>query len=277
MVNINVLIGLLLSSALGASAAWQTLAPGLDLRTLTTVESSYVGDSKITVLRVDPKLWNLEFVGINQTGESVGRTARAWCRKHRLVAAINAGMFGADYKTHLGYLRFRDRVYSSRVNSYQSVAAFDPRDGSNVPPFRIFDLDAPGVTMKRILRDYCSAIQNLRLVKRPGRNVWSRQDRQWSEAALGEDKDGRILLICCRSPFSMYDLNQELLKSDLGLVAAQHLEGGPEVQLYLRVGKVERELFGSFETLFKENDLNPIAWPIPNVLGIRAKGIESKR
>jgi hypothetical protein len=30
-------------------------------------------------------------------------------------------------------------------------------------------------------------------------------------------------------------------------------------------------MFGSCETNFKENDSNSIAWPIPNVLGIRQR------
>jgi len=70
----------------------------------------------------------------------------------------------------------------------------------------------------------------LRLIKKPGINVWQQQDREWSEAAIGEDKEGRILLIFSRSSFSMYDFNKELLQSGIGIVAAQHLEGGPEAQ-----------------------------------------------
>jgi len=228
------------------------------------------GDSRITVLRIDPKLWELEYASINRTGEALGRTAREWCGKYKLTAAINAGMFAADFKTHLGYVRFRDKVYSSRVNSYQSVAAFDPKR-KGLPAFRIFDLDAPGVSMKSILKDYSSAVQNLRLIRRPGANVWGKQEKKWSEAALGEDKEGRILFIFCRSPFSMRDLNRELLESGIDLVAAQHLEGGPETQLYFRAGKVEQELIGSFETFFKEDDANNIPWPIPSVLGVRSK------
>jgi len=41
--------------------------------------------------------------------------------------------------------------------------------------------------------DYSSAIQNLRLIKKPGINVWNRQNRKWSEASIGEDDKGRIL------------------------------------------------------------------------------------
>ena len=94
-------------------------------------------------------------------------------------------MFGTDQKTHLGYLRYREHINNSHQNSYQSVAAFDPRDSAGTSRFRIFDLDAPGVTFRGILKDYASAVQNLRLVKRPGRNQWGQQERKWSEAALG--------------------------------------------------------------------------------------------
>ncbi len=150
-------------------------------------------------------------------------------------------MFATDYRTHVGYLRAGDHVNNGRFNKYQSVAAFGP-ERTGLPRFRIFDLDAPGTRREAILRDYSSAVQNLRLIKRPGENRWSRQKKAWSEAALGEDGAGRILFIFCRSPFTMYDLNHELLGLGIGLVAAQHLEGGPEAQLYVHVGETEIEM-----------------------------------
>ena len=123
--------------------------------------------------------------------------------------------------------------------------AFDPKKGKDIPSFRIFDLDASGVTMQSILDDYNSAIQNLRLIKKPGINVWQQQDREWSEAAIGEDKEGRILFIFSRSSFSMYDFNKELLQSGIGIVAAQHLEGGPEAQFYLKINDFKIDMCGS--------------------------------
>jgi hypothetical protein len=84
---------------------------------------------------MDPKLWELAAIGVSQTGESSGHTAREWSEKHRLVAAINAGMFEGDQKTHLGYMLCRGHVYTRHANKYQSVAAFDPRDGKDVPRF----------------------------------------------------------------------------------------------------------------------------------------------
>lgn len=269
---LGALLALLPVLLAGANHGWQTLAPGMELGYVTAQAPSAAGDSRITVLRIDSKFWELAPVGVSQTGEASGHTAREWCAKHKLVAATNAGMFASDQKTHLGYLRYRESVFTSHVNQYQSIAAFDPREGKEVPRFRIFDLDAPGVTLQSIQQDYHSAVQNLRLVKRPGTNQWPQQTRKWSEAALGEDDAGRILFIFSRSPFSMHDLNQELLTAGIGLVAAQHLEGGPEAQLYLHSGATELEMFGSYETSFKENDNNAIPWPIPNVLGVRPRG-----
>ena len=270
LLAVAILLAVFCGLAADTPSGWQSLAPGMEFKSFKTGKPSMVGDSRITILRIDPNLWELEVAGISETGEPAGHTAREWCEKRNFSAAINAGMFAADGKTHLGYQRFREHINNSRANNYQSVAAFDPLD-SKLPRFRIFDLDASGITFHDILRDYASVVQNLRLVKRPGANQWSQQDKQWSEAALGEDSAGRILFIYSRSPFSMHDLNRELLAAGIGLVAAQHLEGGPEAQLYVLVGGTEIETFGSYETSFKQNDENPAAWPVPNVLGVRPR------
>jgi hypothetical protein len=264
------LLGLSLLQIVSPASDWKTVAPGMDYKYIAARTPSAVGDSRIFILRVDPNLWQLEAFGISQTGESTGHSARDWSQQHKFSAAINAGMFATDFKTHLGYMGSAAHVNNSHPNAYQSVAAFDPRD-SHSAPFRIFDLDAPGFHFADIRKDYASALQNLRLIKKPGSNQWSQQDRQWSEAALGEDDAGRILFIYSRSPFSMHDLNNELLAAGIGIVAAQHLEGGPEAQLYLHVGSLEMELYGSHETSFRENDSNSAAWPVPNILGLRAR------
>ena len=254
-----------------AASTWTSLAPGMDYINLVAKRSSTVGDSHIFILRMDPNLWQLEALGISQTGDTASHTAREWSQREKFVAAINAGMFATDIKTHVGYMGSSSHVNNGKVNAYQSIAAFDPRDAKTSPPFRIFDLDAPGISFDSIRKDYASSVQNLRLIKRPGLNQWPQQEKKWSEAALGEDDKGRILFIYSRSPFSMHDLNEELLSSGIGIVAAQHLEGGPETQLYLHVGSTEVEMFGSYETNFKENESNPAPWPIPNILAIRPR------
>ena len=262
---------ILISLAAGAPSGWRQVAPGMELGIFTADRTSPAGDSRITVLRIDPNLYDLVFVGLGLTGDPGGRTVRQWCEKHGLAAGINAGMYAMDYRTHIGYLRYRGRLHSGRVNGYRSVAAFDPKEGKNLPRFRIFDLDAPGVTLETILADYESAVQNLRLIKRPGLNQWKLQDKSWSEAALGKDSSGRILFIFSGSPYTMHDFNRELLSLGIGVVAAQHLEGGPQAQMYLRAGGEELEMAGSSDAPLPGNGGKPVAWPVPNVLGVRPR------
>jgi hypothetical protein len=130
--------------------------------------------------------------------------------------------------------------------------------------------------MESILQDYASLVQNLRLIKRPGQNRWRQQEEMWSEAALGEDESGRILFIFCRSPYTMHDLNNELLRLGIGVVAAQHLEGGPQAQLYIQAGNMEFEISGSHGTSFRQDNDTSVAWPIPNVLGVRPRAAATK-
>ena len=267
---IQYIILLIFTTSVLAEGAWQTLAPGMELGTFSVGQSGKPYKSQVTILRIDPVYWSLEFTGISLTGDSNGKTARQWSRTHQFTAVINAGMFATDYQTHIGYLRFRGHVNNDNVNNYQSVAAFDRRR-EDLPHFRLFDLDSPDIKLSSILRDYASVVQNLRLIKRPGQNRWQRKDEYWSEAALGEDSSGRILFIFSPHPYNMHDFNNELLNLDINLVAAQHLEGGLQAQLYVNAGGVELELSGNQASDFHQQNGISFAWPIPNVLGVRPR------
>ena len=247
---------------------WNQIAPGMHTCTVHSKVRAPVGDGRIVVVRVDPAKWAFTLLSLGDASNSKKDAARGWAQRNGLVLATNAGMFETDFRTHVGYMASPTRVNSDRINHYLSVVAFDPRQPTKRPAFRIFDLDQPGITIPAIRKDYGSVVQNLRLVKKPGRNRWPQQPKRWSEAALGEDKQGRALFVFSRTPFSMRDLNLTLLRSKIGLVALQHLEGGPEAQLYVDVPGTKFELFGSFETDFRDDDSNNEPWPIPNVIGV---------
>ena len=238
--------------------AWVPWEPGFDVRVFETTEKSRIGDSRVVVARVDPRVWRLSLhPGSKRTGEQ-------WAADKGLVAVTNAGMFHKDHRTHVGSMRVEGVEVGRQAAEYQSVAEFGE---SSTPPFRIRDLDGEFPA-----EDYPNQVQNLRLIKHVGENRWSKQDKRWSEAALGEDEQGNALLIFSRSPWSMHDLNEELLAADLGLVAAQHLEGGPEATLFIELGGCRFDGFGSYETGFVESDDNDKAWGLPNVLGVSRTG-----
>ena len=223
--------------------AWSAWAPGLELRSL----------QGMVVVRADPTQWTLELHGPKS------QTAREHAAEQSLSLATNAGMFHTDHRTHVGSLVVSGEDKGRPAPSYQSLAELQPS-------FRLVDLDEASEASTAT-----HAVQNLRLIKKPGENRWSQQDKRWSEMLLAEDAQGRALFVFSRAPHTMHDLNELLLASDLGVVAAQHLEGGPEAQLFLSVGGCELEAVGSYETGFLESEANQVAWPVPNVLGLRPR------
>lgn len=254
----------------GVREIWRELVPGLDLARFPVREPAAPGDSSLVIVRIDPRQWDLGLYCAARDSAGQSRTARDWARARGLSVVINAGMYATDYRSHVGYLRADEHRGGDLVRSYRSVAAFGPRK-EGVAPFRIHDLEGDLFDPGPLIEQYRFVVQNLRLVRRPGVNVWQESGRRWSEAALGEDTEGRALFIFCREALSMPQLNRLLQRLPIGLVAAQHLEGGPEAQLFLEAGARRLELFGSFETGFREDDANPAPWPVPNVIGVRPR------
>ncbi|NOY58340.1 MAG: phosphodiester glycosidase family protein [Calditrichaeota bacterium] len=247
---------------------WERIDEGLFIGEFISQQKSIVGDSKIVIIKINPDKYLFKLLSSRELNVP-NMTAAEWCKKYRLIGAINAGMFQADGKTNVGYMKNYNFINNPKINpKYKSVAAFNPLDNKR-PLFRIYDLDIHDA--REIIDTYNIVVQNLRLIKRPGKNRWSPQKKKWSEAALGEDKEGNVLFIFSSSPYSMHDFNNILLKLPIGIVAAQHLEGGPEASLYFSYKGKTIQLFGSYETNFNENDSNNSYWPIPNIIGISKK------
>jgi hypothetical protein len=192
------------------------------------------------------------------------RTAAEWCRFKSLAAAINLGMYAQDLLKNVGHAHRPQHVNNGAwAAAYKSALGLGPRR-KELPPALMVDLDVPGARER--LAPYGTVVQNLRLIRAPGRNVWAPQPRRWSEAAVAADTQGRILFIFSRPPHAMADLNGKLLSLPLGISTAMHVEGGPEASLSIHAGGVDLDLNGSFETGFNENDGEVRQWPIPNVL-----------
>ncbi len=255
----------LILAVLSASPAptFKTLAPGVEYAVFEFVPNPEVGDGRLHVVRLDR---NARLKTVLSSAEGVSnRTAGQWADGLGLVAAINLGMFETDYRSNVGYCRAGTHENNPIWNKYQSVLVFGPRR-NGLPQFDLLDLDSPGARERA--SDYENAIQNLRLIKGGGVNVWKPSARKWSEAAVALDGRGRLLFLHTRTPLTMHDFNGRLLKLPLGIIRAMHVEGGPEASMSIRTAEVSLDLSGSYETGFNEDDRNPGQWPIPNVVGV---------
>ena len=243
------------------------LVDGMEYRTYQQSTPS-AGGSKIHVLRIDPSRLRLKLLAASQ-GDGKLRTASEWCHDFRLLASINAGMFLKDYSTNVGYLRTGAHIQNGRWNRrYASALAFDPANQDR-PSALMVDLDEPGSRKK--LEGYGAVVQNLRLLKADGQNVWAPSDRKWSEAALAMDRQGKILFFFCQAPMAMWQFNQIIMSLGLDIVRAMHLEGGPLASLSVNTGNLSLDLAGLYEWGGSAENLSGRQMPIPNVIGVAIK------
>lgn len=266
-----ILLLLLITNAYGQEGGWKQLDDGLFYGYFASSVKSVSGDSKILVVRIDPKVYNFRLLSASELiPGSPALTVKDWVTKYNLIAAINAGMFQADFKANVGYMKNFTHLNNPRFHkTYTSVFAFNPRK-AELPAAMVFDTDVKEI--REVVAEYHTVIQNLRLIKRPGQVRWAQQDKRWSEAALGQDQDGNILFIFSESPYTMYELSKTLLSLPIKLDCAMHLEGGPAASLYLRHNGVEIVRVGRHELAsLVVGDVNNEFLPIPNVIGIVKK------
>jgi uncharacterized protein YigE (DUF2233 family) len=251
---------LLAPTPASAAVAWRTLSPGLEHG--QTQIASTIGDRQLHIVRIDPA--HNRFVLLTSAAtNATPRTARQWASENNLLAATNAGMFRAN-RLPVGFAKVSGRVIQPTLTSDRSIFTFDG-DSAHL-------LDTECETFDASAHD--NALQSIRMISCTGRNVWSQQPRIWSTACIAEDASGKILFLHARSPLSVHDFIDAIRALPLDLARAMYLEGGPEATLFARgaAGSAAIERFGSYETGFNENDDNTVAWPLPNIIGVVARG-----
>jgi hypothetical protein len=253
------------SSATVESAPWQKLAEGLELGVFEAPVASEIGDSKIRVLRIEPRHFKLKLLNASASEQGRPLSTKEWCRRHGLAAAINASMYQEDYRSSVSLMRTIAHVNNPRLSKDMTILAFDNRH-PNVPPVKIIDRQCDDFETWE--KKYGTLIQSIRMISCTGKNVWTQQPHKWSTAAIGTDDRNRVLFIHVGSPYSTHDVIDILQNLPLGLVRAMYTEGGPQAQLYIRIGEHEYEFVGNYEIALQGNMKKLISRPVPNVIGI---------
>jgi hypothetical protein len=252
----------------GKQDRWRKLDDGLHVAEFAAPRKSHAGNSKITVIRVDPERFAFRVFSAVQD-DSTNLTVRQWCERHALVGAINAGMYAKDYLTHVGYMKNDGQVLNRTVRKdYKAALLCDPI-APGIPSAQLVDFECQDFPL--LAGRYRTAVQNLRMISCRRANVWSQQKRRWSTAALGMDSRGNLLLIFCQSPYSVHDLNDMLLELPLDLSRAMYLEGGAPASLYMSYNGTTIERHGLYETGGGEGAGLVIAHQLPNVIGFARK------
>jgi hypothetical protein len=247
---------------------WTNVENGLDYAEIEAPIKCNVSDSKITVIRINPKKYELKLLNAKETGDGA-KTLQKWAERYDLVAAINAGMYRNDYATSTGYMQNFNFINNPELHEdYKSITVFNPIDPAQ-PPFQIIDLDCQNWDV--IKGQYNCHIQCLRMVDCYKENKWSKQDKYWSIAAIIQYKVGNVFLLFSITPYSVYDFNNMIIELPLKATKVMYLEGGPEASIYLHYKSHLVRKMGSYESGYKENDLNRDYLAIPNVIGVKKR------
>jgi hypothetical protein len=221
----------------------------------------------VTVLRIDPKRFEVRLLCARAEPGHRLRTTRQWCVERGALAATNAGMFMTDGLTACGLMRSAGYVNNPSLRRDQSVFVADPSDPA-LPPAQILERDAPD--FQRLLGLYRTAAQNIRIVaSRPVPHVvWQNKSGKWTQAAVGQDDHGRILFLYSAVSRNPADLAAALLQVPLGLRSLMHTEGGPTAALCVRAAGVDREWAGGAGSADPPSAASAPAEVVPNVLAV---------
>lgn len=256
------------TTASAAVGKWQQLERGLEMGAFVSQQRADSGDSLIRILRIDPQHFELRLMNASATASGRALTAREWCQQFDLVAAVNASMYQQDYRTSVSLMRTRRHVNNARLSKDMTILAFDPLT-PDVPAVKIIDRECEDFS---VWKDrYGTLVQSIRMLSCSGENVWSPQPQKWSTAAIAIDRQGRVMFIHSRSPYSTHDLINILRQLPLDIARALYTEGGPQAQLYVNGGGRQYEFVGRVESSLADTAQVSIALPIPNAVGIVRK------
>ncbi len=240
------------------------LGPGLTVeRWRINAVPATGGQPCVDVVRADPATFALRVLS-QATDDSTPRSALAWRDAFHLSAVINAGMFHDSGKP-VGMI-VADGIVRSESNPKMSgYLAWDPITEAD-PPFTIAGRDCDGFDLDALRARYHSVVQSYRLLGCDGQAIPWKDPKQYSAAAIGLDRSGRIVFLHARAAVTMAELSAALATH--GLAGALFLEGGPEASLVARGSEAELSRVGSYETGFVENDSNVSYWTLPNVIAL---------
>jgi hypothetical protein len=250
-------------------SSWTLLTKGIEYIEMKAPQKSFLGDSKLSILRIQPEF--LQFFMYNATQNKKAKlTASQLADSFDLNIVMNAGMYDmANGLIHRGYSRNGKHFNNRKLNpDYNSMLAFSPKD-SSISNFDILDLECQNWREVRNL--YNCYAQGMRMIDCNGEPLsWNKHKQTCSMLVAAKDKSGRIWFIFTRSPYSHTQMIQFMKSFKEGLQNAIYLEGGPETSFYISVGEHHIEKVGSYVSDLYPRDTNVDFWPLPNLIGVKS-------
>ena len=250
---------------------WHTLQNGLYYREFDAPEKSITNDSRIFILKADPRLCNFKMLSSSEH-RKLNRTADAWAKEFGVNVVVNAGMFNMrNIRTNKGYLKNYSHTNNPKLNGYYNVMmAMNPKKNTD-PEMIIYDLSCN--KWESIRNSYHTYCQGMRMIDCNGNKMaWDKRPGQACSMVIGgTDIAGNIYFIFTRSPYTHQKMIDFVISLIPDIRTTVYLEGGPEASLYIQTQDTVISKIGSYVSKTYENDNNDHFWKIPNVIGIQSR------
>lgn len=250
--------------------SWKHLAKGVQFCETDAPLKSLIGDSKLTLLKIDPK--QVEFDLFTASGmDSLSRPVNVWADTMNLNIVFNAGMYDLGKPlTSRGLLK-NDSHQNQFVfkEGWNVMFALNPVDSLNAMDAVVYDMQCTPFT--QIKDQYTSFAQGLRMLDCSGNPMNWKKNQSCSMLVCAHDDQDNLIIIFNRSPYSQNQLIAFMKQFPTPLHNAIYMEGGPETSLYVSVGDFCLQKVGSYVSGTYAKDTNETFWRLPNVIGIRVK------
>lgn len=249
---------------------WQPIGQGVFFCETDAPLKSAIGDSKLTLLKIDPK--QVQFDLFTASGmDSISRSVKTWADTMNLNIVFNAGMYDlAKPLISRGLLKNGSHDNQCTYKEgWNMMFALNPVDSLNAMDAVVYDMQC--TVFDSIRTKYASFAQGLRMLDCSGNPMNWKKSQSCSMLVCAHDDQQNLIIIFNRSPYSQNQMIAFMKQFPAPLHNAIYMEGGPETSLYVHIGDFCLQKVGSWVSGTYAKDTNESYWALPNVVGIKVK------
>lgn len=245
---------------------FRVLQPGVEFAVVRGDPYCRMGPSEIAVLRLDPRRVRLRMAHYTQLPDRAPLDVLDWERRIGALAVFNAGQYYPDY-SYMGLFVSEGHPISPRAHGlFKAALVADPAGGGR--DARVLDLERQPLPAGPL--PWREIAQSFMLFDDDG-HIRVRQSHQTTyRTIVGEDQQGRLVVIATEGGYTLYELAGLLRTMPLGLKRAMSMDGGEEAVLSVNVGSFRYTNFGHrLPNGEVPNPLRPTV-PLPAVVAVLA-------
>ncbi len=248
---------------------WKEVSNGIFYTETDAPKVSILGDSKLTVFKIDPKKTVFD-LHCASAGNKEPRCVDHWSDSLGFQLVFNAGMYDLSKPlVSRGLLKTSTHTNQWEIHpTFNAMLVMQPKD-SLKPAVDILDLTTHAYSDFK--NDYAVFAQGLRMLDDNGNPIyWKKKAQSCSMMVAAMDSEGFFYVVFTRSPYYQNEMMDFLHAFPVKLRNAIYLEGGPETSVFFHYGATYISKVGSYVSQTYANDKNAVFWPLPNIIGVKS-------